>query len=268
MQRQEFTAANRASWNEAAPRHRQARFAQLLAGFAQPGYNCLDDIATGILSRIGLTDKTVAQLCCNNGRELLSIKNLGAGRCVGFDISDEFIGQAGQLASAGGIDCEFVRTDVYDISAEYDGQFDLIYISIGALGWLPDVELFFGVVARLLKPGGWLLVYEQHPVLDMFEPDDAGDPPAPRYSYFRTEPFVEQDGLDYYTMSTYESPPSYWFHHKLSDTIGACLCHGLALIAFDEYDHDISNEFARFGQLAVRLPLSYTLLARSHQDAR
>lgn len=49
---------------------------------------------------------------CNNGRELLSIKNKGAGYCVGFDIAEGFIDQARQLAKAGDIDCEFVQSDV------------------------------------------------------------------------------------------------------------------------------------------------------------
>lgn len=53
------------------------------------GYSSLDTIETYHLEKINLVDKAVAQLCCNNGRELLSIKNKGAGYCVGFDIAEK-----------------------------------------------------------------------------------------------------------------------------------------------------------------------------------
>src|SRR5512147_1738742 len=107
MERRDYTAANRQSWNEAAPVHKEQKFEELLQAFRRPGYSRLDQIATHTFEKIGIQGKTVAQLCCNNGRELLSVKNMGAGRCVGFDIADNFIEQGRQLAAAGNITCEF-----------------------------------------------------------------------------------------------------------------------------------------------------------------
>ena len=92
----------------------------------------------------------------------MSVKNLGADRCVGFDISDGFIDQARQLAGAGQLDCEYVCTNVYSISTQYNRTFDLVYITIGLLSWMPDIPQFFEIVARLLKPDGWLFLYEMH----------------------------------------------------------------------------------------------------------
>ena len=137
---QDYIEANRQSWDEAAPIHARLKLAELIANFRKPGYSCLDEIETAILERIGVKGKTVAQLCCNNGREILSVKNMGAGRCVGFDISEAFLDQGRRMAEAGKIDCEFVAGNVYDIPTSYDGQFDLITVTIGALGWLPDDE--------------------------------------------------------------------------------------------------------------------------------
>ena len=73
----------------------------------------------------------------------------------------------------------FLACDVYAVPAEYDAQFDLVYISVGAFGWLPDLTGFLAVCARLLRPGGKLLIYEMHPILDMIEdmpnlPPEAG----------------------------------------------------------------------------------------------
>ncbi|MBU0984753.1 MAG: class I SAM-dependent methyltransferase [candidate division Zixibacteria bacterium] len=262
MQRSEYTAANRAAWNEAAPLHQKQNFEELLAAFRQPGYNRLDRVATEQLKAIGLESKAVVHLCCNNGRELLSVKNLGAGRCVGIDISDGFVEQARTLSKAAGLDCEFHRHDIYDIPATYDGQFDLTMITVGALGWMPRIDDFFGTVVRLLKPGGWLAIYEMHPLLDMFDEDDPMIPPQLKESYFREKPFVDVSGLDYYGHSQYKSAPMYWFHHKLCDIIQGCLDHGLSIKHFREYEHDISAVFANFERQRISLPLSYTLTAR------
>jgi ubiquinone/menaquinone biosynthesis C-methylase UbiE len=81
----------------------------------QPGFSVLDPYETEKLLQIGVKGKAVAQLACNNGRELLSIKNMGAERCVGFDIAEEFIKQAEELNQAAQLDCEFVVSNIYEI---------------------------------------------------------------------------------------------------------------------------------------------------------
>jgi len=253
--------ANRAAWNETAPRHAAAVFDRLVKGFSQPGFSVLDTIATEALNEIGVSGKDVAQLSCNNGRELLSIKNMGAGRCVGFDISDAFIDQAYKLVEISGISCEFVRTNIYDIPSAYDHSFDLVFITVGTLGWLPDLSGFFDVVARLLRPGGWLLIYEMHPILDMFE-QGTPHPLDLVHSYFRTEPYADDTGLDYYGNTEYKGSVSYWFHHKMSDIIQVCLDRELLLRRFVEFDHDVSDTFAYLANEAVRPPLTYILMAQ------
>ena len=262
MDRKDYVAANRAAWNEAAPLHRGQNQERLLAAFREPGYSCLDGVETAILEEIGIAGKDAAQLCCNNGREILSVKNLGAGRCVGFDQAEGFIAQARELAAAGGIDCTFVCGDVYAIPADYDAAFDLVTVTIGVLAWMPDLDSFMAVPARLLRPGGRLFVYEQHPILGMHEPGKADDPVRWDYSYFNGEPFVDRDGLDYYGGGSYESEPLYSFHHKLSDILMACLENGLALHYIEERPDHISNTFWNVEKQGPRLPMSFVLVAR------
>ncbi len=261
MERTDYTEANRAAWNEAAPVHARRNLDRLLLEFSRRGFSCLDPIETALLQDCGLAGKDAVQLCCNNGREILSIKNLGAGRCVGFDISDAFIDEARRLAAAGRIDCAFVRSDVYSIPAEFDAAFDVAYVSVGVLTWMPDLPAFFAVASRLLRPGGRLLVYELHPTAEMFEPEPGSAPPAPRHSYFDRGPFAESDGLDYYGNRKYPSITHYSFHHTLGDVLESCLGAGFAIRSFREYGHDIANIFAPFATMEVRLPLCYTLVA-------
>ena len=182
---EDYIAGNRAAWDASADYHRNAgSFAKMRDGFAAGGYSCLDEIETGIFKSLGVEGKDVAQLCCNNGRELLSVKTMGAGTCAGFDQSAPFLEQGRELAAAGKIDCRFVETDVYEIPAEFDAAFDLVFVTIGVFGWMPDLSRFIGVAARLLRPGGAFYVYEQHPIINMFEAGDPVDPYRLVHSYF------------------------------------------------------------------------------------
>ena len=260
MKRKDITSANREAWDEAAPLHRAQNMERLTAAFGEPGYSCLDEVETARLRELGVAGKDVAQLCCNNGRELLSVKNLGAARCVGFDGAEGFVAQARELAAAGGLVCEFVCSDVYEIPADYDSSFDLVTITIGVVSWMPDLAGFFAVAARLLRPGGAVFVYEQHPILLMIEPGKADEPVSWDYSYFHSEPFIETDGLDYYGGGTYESKPMTSFQYSLSDVVMAGLASGLSVEHLEELPGHISNAWYNVERQGPELPMSYTLV--------
>lgn len=254
-----FTEANRKMWNETAEIHAQGYVSTLWERIKAPDYSTFDAVERRIFAQIALTNKAVIQLCCNNGRELISVKKAGAGRCVGVDISDEFITQARQLAHNAEVDVAFVCSNLYALGHEFDGQFDLVYITIGALGWLPNLDEVFGLITRLLKQGGQVFIYEMHPILNMFEPGQGLQIVS---SYFRTEPFVEESSPDYYEPTQTVHSVSYWFPHKLSNVIGGCIRHGLNLTHFEEYDHDISEVFASLAALDKKPPLCYSLVAQ------
>lgn len=261
MKNQKVSEVNRIAWNEAAPIHMQYTFDAVVESLNSPEGGCLDEVALDILSRLGVRDLSVTQLCCNNGRELITIKKLGASNCVGFDISDGFIEQAKRLVQCCGIPCEFVRSDILDISHDFDAGFDLVVLTKGTLGWQPDLCLFFGVVSRILKPGGKLFIYEMHPLLDVFWDAEKEKSPRPKYSYFRCEPFVDYSGLDFFTMtSKLTSAPAYWYHHKLSSVLNAIISNRLVIDTVEEYPHDISIFFKQYETHKNKLPLSYSLL--------
>jgi ubiquinone/menaquinone biosynthesis C-methylase UbiE len=258
----EMVAANRAAWDASAPHHRQApRFAELLAGFATPSFSCLDAVATERFRALGVAGKDVAQICCNNGRELLSVKTMGAATCVGFDQSAAFLAQARELAAAGKLDCQFVETDANRISTAFDEAFDLVFITIGVFGWMPDLKVFLGVAARMLRPDGRLFVYEQHPIMNMFEPESE-TPLLPMHSYFRAEPFEEKSPIVYDGSSGPDVDAHYWFVHTMGDVMTACIEHDLRIEHFREYPHNISSKpLDIYDEGPVLLPQCYTLTA-------
>jgi ubiquinone/menaquinone biosynthesis C-methylase UbiE len=255
----DYSEANREMWNQTADVHAKAKLEGLLEAVKSPDFTTFDEVERTIFEQIGLKDKAVIQLSCNNARELISCKKAGAGRCVGVDISDKFIEQGKLLANAAGVEIELVRSSIYDLSHNFDNSFDVVYVTIGALGWLQDIDAYFKIVNRLLKPDGQIFIYEMHPMLDMFDSETGLEI---KHSYFKTEPYVTEEAPDYFDPGTIVSAPSYWFHHKLSDLIGGCLNNGLSLTHFREYGHDISNVYAAFASFEKKPALCYSLVAR------
>ncbi len=147
MDTKDYAERNREAWNQATAIHQQQRKMNLEEAVKSASFSTLDDIEKAIFKKLSVKNKTVAQLCCNNGRELISVLKLGAAYGVGFDISDEAIKEAQLLGSLSNVSCKFVRTNVYDIDEAYFNRFDIVYITIGALCWLDDLPRFFRIVS-------------------------------------------------------------------------------------------------------------------------
>ena len=260
INRAEYTIANKAYWNEIASVHQESYVNNLILRVSQPNFTTFDVVEQHLFEKINLSGKSVAQICCNNARELISVKKAGAGRCVGFDISDEFIKQGERLKQAAGVEIELVCSDIYDLDDSYNNKFDLIYITIGVLGWLQDLETFFTLLDRLLRPGGQILVYEMHPILELFEEDSGG---TIRNDYFNKKPYLEEDANDYMNPNAVIKSPSYWFHHPLAEILGGFIARNYIITHFEEYAHDISNRAAFLSEQENRPPMCYSLVAKN-----
>lgn len=260
-----YAESNREAWNEVMPRHQKItkerndqRFSENREYVVQKGPE-LD-----MFKKINLKGKDVIHLCCNNGIELLGVKNLGAARCVGVDISDEAIKEAKERASKFEIDCEYIQSNVYELSDDYNNSFDIVYLTAGCLGWMPDLELFFTKIRSLLRKGGLVFIYEIHPFTEML-PEDGNDLDN-RLTiiepYFKDEPYADNEGLDYEGKERYESKTMYWFVHTLSDIIMGMRNNDITLDYFKEYEKDISATHNKIEVLKASVPLSYLMIGR------
>lgn len=263
MDLKSYTRANREAWNEAMPRHQKANGDKWDKAFSQSGYSVIKEPELSLIQDMDIGGQSIAHVCCNNGVELMSLKNMGAGRCVGFDISDAAIEEAKTRAAKFGIDCEFVQTDIYEIPESYHNSFDIVYISIGCLGWMPGIQRFFGKVADLLCESGQLFIYESHPFSEMLPADDLEnqDPMRIIEPYFKEDPYVDNDGIDYIGKTTYASKTMYWFVWTLSDIIMGIIENGMKVRHFSEYPDDISTLHTRNQDADLAIPLSYILIA-------
>lgn len=249
-----YTKHTIACWDEAAPIHKKINN-RLIERAASPDFNTLERDFDALVGSFDLQGKSVVQVCCNNGKDLISIKNKGAGRCLGIDGSRLFAEQARELASAGGhSDIEFANHDIYQLPEAYQSSFDFAVITVGVLNWMPDLPRFMQICASLIKPGGWLLMEEIHPVLNMYE---EGNPSHIAYAYFDRSPCRDETGLDYFTGKKYQALPNFYFQHTLGDILTAAISSGLSLRSFKELPSNVGNLCADLAASKCNPPMAF-----------
>ncbi|HCT04135.1 MAG TPA: SAM-dependent methyltransferase [Pseudomonas sp.] len=259
---QQAITRNKAAWDASAALHKgTATWNALVASVAQAGFSCLDPTITALLQDVGVAGKDVVQLCCNNGRESLSLFGLGARSVVGVDQSRAFLQQAQELAHISPHTPEFIETDIHHLPEHLLGQFDVALVTIGVLGWMPDVALFMRHAASTLKPGGTLVIYETHPFLEVFDPR-ADNPLLPASSYFQRDPFVLQESIVYEGTKAEAGPASYWYVHTLGSIVSGAVAAQLQISHLQEYPHSNREElYDQYEHQSAQLPMCFTLTA-------
>lgn len=263
----DITEQNRAAWNEAILYHQKARNNSLQNGFKKSEFTALNrDCDKNLLSKlkkINFGGKTIAQLPCNNGRELLSLLKLGAKKAVGFDISDIAIDEAIELTEISGLNAEFIRTDILEINSNFYNQFDFIYISEGSLQWFPSLDDYFKIVSNLLKKEGQILIFEMHPFSYFFEQSYELDRKITLddlISYFEKGPYSYDTGMDYVGQTKYQAKPCFWFMHKLSDILSAIIKNDIMLTEFEEFNDEMAENMMI--KHLKKFPLSYIMIGQ------
>jgi SAM-dependent methyltransferase len=265
---EEAFALNRASWDERVPVHVASAFYDV-EGWVTEGRGPRPGDAAALGDVAGLD---LVHLQCHFGLDTLAWARVGA-RVTGLDFSESAIEQAGVLAQRAGLEdrATFVCANVYDaVDALGAKTFDVVYVSLGALCWLPSVDRWAAVAAALTRPGGRLFLRDVHPLSDALSDEEL----VIEHSYYEEpEPFIDDSGFTY-TDGTY-SPTSEricsW-NHSLGEIVTAVIGHGFALESLVEHDW---TSFARFPWLVrtgdhhyalppgrPRVPLSFSLLAR------
>lgn len=254
---------NLASWDSRVPVHLASEFYDL-AGF-RAGAGSLRSYEVAEAGDVA--GKRLVHLQCHIGLDTLSWARHGA-LVTGLDFSGPATSAARALAAELGIDADFVTADVYDAVAALGGQrFDVVYVSIGALVWLPDLPRWAAVVAGLLAHGGFLYLVEGHPVAGIL--DDAQGSVVAR-DYFDDQPWVEDYPYTYTDGPALEHTRSVQFQHQLGQVVTALAGAGLRIDFLHEHDFDVFQRFEslerrgaeyRYPAGHPRAPLTYSLRA-------
>jgi SAM-dependent methyltransferase len=86
---------------------------------------------------------------------------------TGVDFSPTALSRLAALAEACHVTVATVEADSRRLPARLEDSFDLVFASVGVLGWIDDLDAWMGSVARVLRPGGHLVLVEIHPMLQM-----------------------------------------------------------------------------------------------------
>jgi SAM-dependent methyltransferase len=225
----DYLAANKALWDEWTVIHENSSFYDL-EGFKAGGSR----LRAYELEEVGeVAGKSLLHLQCHFGIDTLSWARQGA-VVTGADFSERAIDLARRLAAELHLDATFVRSNLYELPAVLDGQFDVVYTSRGVLGWLPDLERWAGVVAHFLRPGGVFYVTEIHPVAQAF-----AEEPQLRlgYPYFpRPEPLAAPVQGSYADPTAeVRQPVEYGWVHSMGEIVSAVAGAGLRIEFLHEF---------------------------------
>lgn len=257
-----YIEANMEAWEEAFDYHEKAKGREWLENFSSRNYTTFSPFEAKIYSRLDLRGRSVVQVPCNNGREIISFLNLGAECGAGFDISGKNIAFADKLKEVSGAKVNFYRKDAYEIDKGHFGRFDIGIISVGSFNWMPNLKEYLNVYKSLLKEGGDLLILEMHPITTVF-PYSLKERQEVVFeeSYFNRSPYKSNQSLDYYGGTEYRSRDKYEFQHTMGDIIQALVELGFQIVEFEEHPEDLGggHEYLEEDEM---IPHSYHLWAK------
>lgn len=264
--------ANRANWDDRTRIHVESAFYDVDAWLRdRPGPRSREVEALGDVAGMRLL-----HLQCHFGLDTLQWARAGA-EVTGLDFSPAAIAAARDLAERAGLEdrARFVCADVFEAAEALDhSTFDIVYVSLGALCWLPSVDRWASQVGALVKPGGRFYMHDGHPVSWAL----ADDQPTFQESYFEEDaPFVDDaDGTYADPDSAIEHRRSYEWNHGIGETVTALIRNGLQIDSIVEHDWTV---WRRFPWLVAhgkhywtsppdmpRVPLTFTVLA--HRPVR
>jgi SAM-dependent methyltransferase len=266
-----WLAVNRANWDERAAIHVTSKFYDINGWLRdEPGPTTLEVNALGDVDGLSLV-----HLQCHIGTDTLRFARVGA-TVTGVDFSPAAIREATTLAQRAGLAgrSRFLCANVYDAPEILGGErFDLVYVSLGSLCWLPNIEGWAEVVARLLKPEGRLYVHDVHPLSNCLDDDGVRF----TFGYFEAaDPLIFNSAETYTDGVALSSTTTFEWNHSLSDLFGALRFNGLVLDAFDELDWTVWAQFPwleesdegmwRIPRDRPRIPLAFTLVAHRARD--
>lgn len=221
-----YIKGNKEAWEEAFDMRQASWGADVAERIKNEDYAFFNQDTIRTLRKYHLKGKMIGQFCCNNGRELLSLaKATNAKAGIGFDIAENMVHFANKKAEELNLPCSFVAVNVLEIDDHYNGLFDAVLITIGALCWFRDLRELFAVISKCMKKGGVIIINEQHPALNMLaeEGDEGYDETHPMnfiFSYF-DHVWTNNSGMSYITGKSYASKTFTDYTHTVSDIVGA-----------------------------------------------
>ena len=189
-----------------------------------------------IQSELGdLSGKSIIHLQCNTGADTILLAKMGA-NAVGVDLVPDNILYADKLAKDFGVaNVSFIESDIMEFMEKHNEKYDVVFVSEGAIGWLPDLNKWAETIRHLLKDDGFFYIFEGHPIYLMFDEGKLAEGETKiKYPYFKTKPDVDET-IGGYASETKDGVKTYFWQYKFSDIINALFSAGLKIEYFNEF---------------------------------
>lgn len=260
-----FFDANRLNWDDRAELHSTDTTGSYRIATVLGGGSALHALEAGEIG--DLAGKDIVHLQCHIGLDTLSLKHLGAKSVTGLDFSPKAIQAARAFAQKAGTEARFVEASVYDAVAALGQTYDMVFVTWGAINWLPDIAAWARVVAALLRPGGKLYLLEGHPTMLQFEAREGRldleygwrTPQAKPLAFDEAQTYTGDERALSHTRN-------YEWIHPLSDVVNAVLSAGLSLDFLNEHEVVVWKAFpfvVETGEDQFELPDGYPRIPMS-----
>ena len=253
---------NHKSWEDRTSIHLKSKFYDVEAFKKNP-------MSLKSFELEGLGDvkgKSLLHLQCHFGQDSLSWAKKGA-KVTAVDFSATAIKAAKALSEELEIKTKFIESNV--LTLDLKQEFDLIFMSYGTLGWLPDLKKWGSIVAKHLKQGGTFFIAEFHPVLEILDEKK-------QFGYFFDKNIPTTKEVGSYTDGGEDMTTEYcWWNHSLSEIFVALESNGLKLQSFAEFDYSPyqikgtverqKGQYVLKNRVKQSLPYVFTLKATKKQ---
>ncbi|MCL2702365.1 MAG: class I SAM-dependent methyltransferase [Defluviitaleaceae bacterium] len=256
--------SNKHAWSQLSKNHYEAFKKMLSDGAHRFNPYIKDEIGD-------ISGKKVIHLQCNTGADTILLAQM-AEFAAGVDLVPDNVRYAKALADDLNIkNIDFIESDIMEFTEKHSEKYDVVFVSEGAIGWLPDLKKWGKTIRHLLKDDGFFYVFDSHPFFLMFDESKlAGNVMEVKYPYFSKEPDVD-DSIGGYASESKGGVKAYFWMYTVSDIINALSSAGLHIEYFNEFTENFfdaegmrdadGNGLYNYDYNNKKFPMSFSLKA-------
>lgn len=199
-----------------------------------------------------LTGATVLDIGCNGGFYSVEMKRRGAKRVLGIDVDDRYLNQARFAAETLGMDIEFRKCSVYEVS-QIPGQFDYVFF----MGVFYHLRYPLFALDHVIKKVAGKLVFQT-----MIRGSEEVQDWQEDYAFWQKDIFENRNfPAMYFVEKSYSHDPTNWWIPNRAAVEGMLRSSGLELLAHPEEETWVCapTQSQRAGRYILDMELDGTL---------
>ncbi|MCL2236535.1 MAG: class I SAM-dependent methyltransferase [Defluviitaleaceae bacterium] len=170
----------------------------------------------------------------------------------------------------GATNVDFIEADIMQLMEMHNEKYDVVFVSEGAIGWLPNLMKWGQTIRHLLKNDGYFYIFESHPIALMFDEGKLNSGITEiKYPYFKTTPDID-NSIGGYASEAKQGVETFFWMHKTSDVLNSLISAGLRIEFFHEFQENyydmgggkrVDGNLYKFEYNNGLFPMSFSLKA-------